>query len=952
MSIRIYTYSDPYRLNETSFWDDIKDFPHLCVSQVMVNAFRQIFKMGEDFTSLVCPIDSVIEQLFKEWQSVEARIGQYVALSKQFEKRYRQKDISQEFYVALKHNQGSFLNALRLFIELGIHTDDLNPSNPNVEQQMFLELLGEMESPLSPLADIFSLRLDPTLPGLLNAFRATIHKLFKDQKLTQSIRDTLYSRFTESSLSCVVIHGVHQFSPLQLRFILLLESLGVDVVFLYNYQEEFKEIYGTWERLYQLFDVPVYRDTKITRYVSHSQGYEIAKAFASLFDSGQNRSIDTRKRWREIASNVSMIAFDNLTEYAGFIAQYFDQAIQQYQQYKGKVSSEAKNGGRQPNSALAFMSEHVYTAGREIHDLLQMYYPEYAGERRFLNYPIGQFFMALYKLWDPDLRQIRVDWSLLHDCLEVGVIPVKDDITELLGYIEMYVADVETYDELCVRMKEYQERYSQVQGLQNEIGKELRRISFYHRNFVTKDKLDALISMFDKLNAVAKQLFDQGENTHGQISFREHFKRLEDFIKNEMPSEVRQAENDLIEDLLARLQRVGQTSLSGSFGDLIEGLNYYLRQSSLTNPSWIVRNFEQIEGDVLLSKNQYEQNKHDLDAVPVYHFGYLSDRAMSPNLDQLLPWPLTDDFINRAYVPLSLAFQVYYTGLSEYANFLRYSLFYGLYYNHCNVRLSYVRHVDDFEEQPYFPTQMLGMIFNPSDLKGDTGEPFSFDNVAYSNPRKTRIDEYHRMDFFLCPEKYFFDYICQDGIVVDNMFQLRHYYANMLIRQVRSQKPYHPNEDNKVVQERISSLLDKAERQLKPYFPFWRPHHFVDLKNEALNYLRYVNEPASSYNSVNQATDKHMDRRLLFWRAKWVVDQDTAQHPVPEFEKMVARGDKVEYSLPGVAYSNESLNEAINKFMHDEEFLPNPGPWCIYCSHQKICMKPYLKEQSEPGREV
>ena len=37
MSLAIYTYSNPYEINNEPFWDSVKNCAHFCVSQTMVN---------------------------------------------------------------------------------------------------------------------------------------------------------------------------------------------------------------------------------------------------------------------------------------------------------------------------------------------------------------------------------------------------------------------------------------------------------------------------------------------------------------------------------------------------------------------------------------------------------------------------------------------------------------------------------------------------------------------------------------------------------------------------------------------------------------------------------------------------------------------------------------------------------------------------------------------------
>ena len=55
---------------------------------------------------------------------------------------------------------------------------------------------------------------------------------------------------------CVVIHGVHQFSPMVLRAIEKLAE-SKKVILLFNYQPQYKNIYQTWIDIYSAFDSPI-----------------------------------------------------------------------------------------------------------------------------------------------------------------------------------------------------------------------------------------------------------------------------------------------------------------------------------------------------------------------------------------------------------------------------------------------------------------------------------------------------------------------------------------------------------------------------------------------------------------------------------------------------------------------------------------------------------------------
>ncbi len=913
----------------------------MCSSQVMVNGFRDLFEAA--FDSLLCPIDNVLQNVYTGWfNNIEKRIAQYIAVSKQIETwQKRENGNRSELYASLKHNQNALLEALRLFVELGIDVNSLNKSQANLEQRVFIALMKEISNPSGPMYKPFFFQAEYSLSDIVNSFRKTISDEIEREQKEYENADS-YNRkkrqerisklsvlgkiFSKNDLKQVVIHGIHQFTPLQLRFIMLLDALDVEVVFLYNFQAEYKEIYATWETLYQLFDVDIYRDTNFTQYTDESTSHKFAKAFGELIESG-NAHAEERKRWYQLSQEIPMIAFNNVSEYGGFVSRYFDDAL--------KVNS---------NSPISYMTEQVYSASRDIHDLLRIYYPDQSGDRHFLSYPIGQFLIGLYRMWDPTLNQLKFDINSIRECFAADVLKVRNSnrLNVILELTSMYFADIKVYEEFVTRIFEYKKQYKNIQTMINELGGQLRKIAFYQQRMVSFEDIESLEEAVKQLNELAKDLFTHKGD--GTLSFIQHFTRLEQFISNRMLVLVEEQEKILVESLLERFKQVSlNTTLSGTMNDLKTGLHYYLKQKELQRPDWIVRNFVQIEGDILLSKRRAKDERKE---ETVYHFGFLSDRILNRSIDEILPWPLTDYFIRKAYSPEELIFQLYYTSISEYSKFLRYAFFYGLFYNKCKVRLSYVVHVEETDEQPYFPLRMLGIqpdryIDNEVMDKNDIliSRSYSVQDPTNANYVADRND---RIDFFLCPYKYYLDMVCRGDIVIDNSFLLKRYYCNMLIHAVWKVVASKPR--MLIPANRIREIIKKTNEHYRKYFPFWRrTNDFFDMEKETENYIEHNLWDRYYFKKLD---NNHMSIRFLFGKAIFASDAGRS-HPYAAFDvKTRNRSGLKEYPLHAITSTSElSLLEAMKNYMID-----NPdnhavaGEWCNSCSHQRLCMKPYQVE--------
>jgi len=474
--------------------------------------------------------------------------------------------------------------------------------------------------------------------------------------------------------------------------------------------------------------------------------------------------------------------FANITEYAHFVSNHFDAAIQSYSDSRSVM--ERGNNIWSNAAVLRHLDEQVYTANRDVHTLLKIYYPEYAKDRHFLSYPIGQFFSAIYRLWDYENQHIIFDVNAIKECLSSNILSVAPGEVLLRTFYNVAILfeNVTTYEEFQSEIVEgYAKNYDKLAATPgtDELS-ELKNLSIYSKYKVTKKDILALIRAIEEINEIATYLFALDNSREDFINFGKHFHNLEEFLKQRELALANEQEQALITALQLRLDKIKpeNSTFSGTFRDLQQGLYYYLKQKNDEDQGvdWIVKNFEQIDGDILQSKRQFEEEHRK-----VYHFACVSDRDMNMTVNDQLPWPLTDEFIHAAYSPIDLQFQVYYTSLGERSNFLRYALFYGLCYNRCDVRLSYVKQYDDETTEPYTLLAILGLAPKAKLVESvHKSTPFSI-SVEKEVTKGVKYDCYQMMDMFLCPYRFFLDYVMEDGPVVQGNFLYQKYFENLLI---------------------------------------------------------------------------------------------------------------------------------------------------------------------------
>ena len=959
MPYKIYTYSDPYRIADTDFWKNIKMYPHFCAARTLVNGLVSV--MRNDIEGLMCPLDDIVnERIFNKWaKDISLRIQQYSAISEAYRDWYKNHNLDENYYSALSHNKDSMLDAIRLFIELDIDPKVLDVSNLNMEHRMFAYLLK-----LAKGHELFSL---PKMPSLKE-----IRKIFNEQaEFEKAEKEKLHGENPESELlksdieliekmiqatkewdgKHVVIHGVHQFTPLQLKFIKHLDELGIEVIFLYNYLPEYKEMYSSWSYIYQQFDAPIYHDQKVKSYVPAGQlqkpGNAIASNIALLCEENTSR---TDKRIRDnyaLYQNEKVYEFDNISEYAGYISDKFLKAELDLEE-QSPLSEKPMKKKPGTASVLARMDELVYTANREVDDLLQVYHPEYSRSRHFLAYPIGQFFSAIYSLWNTESGEIDIEYNLLRECLNSGILSncSAEKLLKTLMNLEPIFANITCFSDFQELFgKKYLESYKQVtSSTKGAISFPLRSLNIYNAYKVTKEDVDELNRAIIEINNIAKSLFsDIGSDA--QFVFQKHFERLEEFVRERKSSLASEEEKELITDLLTRLDviQLMNTESKGTFEDLRSGLYFFLKQKEESRSDWFVKNFEQIDGDVLNSKQQNAVGRKK-----TYHFACVSDLDMNKSVDDLLPWPLSELFIEKAYNPKDLQFQVYYAALSERSNFLRYALFYGLYFNQCDTKISFVKRYGDNTTDYYEMLKLIGLekTDGPADLELDDSV---MSTVVKAKPVKAiQYDREQAAAMFLCPYKYLFDYILNPSPIVSGGFLIQKSFENILIENTWKEIQ---NTPQKQAEKRLGTIVAQEAQRLKQYFSFLRETEVLDIQRRAENYITAkVFDEAHSSGNVRPLEPTHMQLRKTFGDAwfKENIQDLPKRHPYKSFEQLsrVEDGMKVYSTHSAPKAESKPLMESMLDYINNtDENLERVGGWCAFCANKSICLAPYAESK-------
>ena len=962
MPFKILTYSDPYNIDQIDDWDEISALPHLCASQVLARGLKEV--LGDKLSNAVVPIEKVIdrEELYNNWtKNIALKIAQYSWLTEKFNEKATKNNWNEKLLGALRKNKGPFLESLRLFIELGVKAssfrkfDDAGNKLASVEQELFIDLLTEIQK--NNLKE-FYIDDDFTVLGkgnsvqesLLNILRQEYQQALEeheldDKKKKRFLRTADYVKNWDGK--AIVVHGIHQFQPLQLRFILkLANNLGVTVIFLFNYQTKYNEVYKTWENIYNNFNVNILFDQM--DYIpqlgqKYNSNFVLAQCLGKMMGTGKYTGD------YDIIKKIVCKKFDNLTSYANFISDEVETT-------RARIDTREDESGSK--TLLRKMQRMIYNANDEVSDLLEVYYPEYSKERHFLAYPIGQFFSAIYKLWNG--MEINIEMNSLKECFNSGIL-VEYDTGNLLR-VAIVLEDtlfegVKSFSEIIERIDNYYlNQYDSINKEDIGFNVHLRVLDIYNPNVITRQDIIELRSAIVTINEVAKNLFLDC-NAEGKYDFYAHFQKLSAFVESKIDKLVHKEEQELVASLLSHFKKVesNSTGIKGTIEDLQESLAYFLRQEKAKDSTkWITKQFEQIDGDVLLSK---KQSQNIGDNKKIYHFGCISDKDMNPRMDDLLPWPLTKDFIERSCMPVDLQFRVYYDSLAEKGNFMRYAFFYGLFYNLCDAEISFVEGTNDNKTELYSLLRMIGI-----DCEGYAQIKVSNSNEKDYNDVESNFEIIDKKNLsllsaYMCPHKYFLDNILRNGAILSGEILYKQFYQNLLSEQFVKEFKFKKDSLIMNFDEKIQDFLAENQNDLEEVFFFWDNNTFIDVNTMVRNFIKGVLCVKNTFGyklnirdgRVN--TDDYFAIRRLYGVAKWSFEKDThiLQHPHIRIRNIIEQQSKNsdcwEYQLNQDRNILKEIGDYAETYINDTT-LKNcaiPSEWCNKCSNKNVCMKAYIE---------
>ena len=860
MAITIYTYKNPYDITKESYWGSISNCPHYCASQTLVNGLNSVNKAAFQEYRLKT-VRNLTDSLFVDWSSPYTTIKQLTQIDTIVQNDlYASDDLKESnMYKSFMFNSADVFKSIRALLELKVNVNQINLKEVSQEQKYIIEIYEKILEK----------------PQVYKEF--CLKDSFLDSEIDEAIKRSLADdRFDQSDIdnldySKIVIHGVHQFSPIILRTIEEIAKTK-EVIMLFNYQTQYKNIYQTWIDIYSNFESKInISNNKEYHPVEGSYCYTsnvLADCLGTLCEGKRPDILPDKK--------VYLYEFDNVTEFANYVARQYDE---------GKENN--------PKNPLLGMNEVIYTADDSINEILKVYYPDQFGERKFLQYPLGHFFVAIANMWNPTTKRIEIeDINDVRECFLSNIIPEKEH-GEISSVFERFIP---VFDN-CSSIDEMQSIVKIIKRNKNKLDieeeKDIERLSYYN---VTDEEIDVIYNALNELNNLANLFFDDFKRDGND--FKKFYNKLKSYLAEKAVEDdsIDQQFHDIIVRVLERLNEVNDITTSASFDCLKSTMQVYLQQVPADNsPNWIAKNFEQIDGDVLRSKTGKPK---------IYHFACLSDEDINAVNKRPFPWPLDANFFEVAQNPVDWKYQVYVEACQEYKNFRRYALLYGLEFNRNTVKLSYVKNGRNAQKEPLYLLKMLGIEPKKYRQNGkETGERKAFIiNVETNEPS---FDKYDFYKYKLCKYRFLLDSIVEGSSVYKDSFLQKLYFQILLEAETRNRL-----EGEIVTDSNILSYTEEVFDNYKKYFPFASNTDKADIINQVRSNIGHTFRGRIKKKSTNDIEKEEIKKQFI-------------KDPKEDYLK-----------TPKSVIDNELSKDKIDEMI----FEKTRNKVCAFCANKDICL--------------
>lgn len=742
MNREIYTYTDLRSLGSIAAWKHLKYLPQITATVDMQKSLKGremrdkvdgIFK--DDHAVRVSDIRKLMELVLPHWTDDDTKFRETIILSQFLRNRIAEASAGDETYnwlIGCRRNLGSLRSAIAAMEEADVSPEDIDAANDR-NVALFVDAWKYLKDN------------DSTI----DQFHKRMHELS-----TRVAWEPVFNQlFGITRFDAIVFHGFFYITPVQERVLRKLEQAGIQVIFLFPYDERYPYANEIWRKTYSVEngypDISKWHIEKGSKY----------EAYGEIFE-GRQASVPNDLKIKEYASIMEFVHGIKRAKEQGYF---------------------------------------VYSANSRMADgILKDFYPEEYGERKLLSYPIGQFVSTLNQMWDEDLQQIVLDEDRVIECFSSGWLAA--DGVSAKQYLQDLVYIMPFFSN-CKSVEEWEQRIGLLRDIEENVvapfkkdldvddnkarwqeimGNPFLNFSIFS---VAPENLAMILRFIEQLLAMAKDLFSSTKT----VRVQDHIRKLDTILKqHELSNELYEEERELIRDLFEKLSDPSGFSAEVYPADISSALNLYMSGK-----------FQ--EGEIQANRIGMVSPLYQIDAAIIKHDGYvhvcLCDIGNMPGGKNDYIWPITSSLIRRCESKKGNSLIHCMRNTAENAYICNRYLMYSALRNP-HVELSWIR---DMGDKLMAPSPYIRLICDATgiDLKPPIRNTVTYNSVKDMPTGSGRIKAYDKnkmpmdtakeakMDYALCPMKYALGYVVDRFPTFQSEFH-QNYAINGLIAAIHS----------------------------------------------------------------------------------------------------------------------------------------------------------------------
>ncbi|MCR5321829.1 MAG: hypothetical protein K6E85_00870 [Lachnospiraceae bacterium] len=595
---KIYNYKDICRLGSSLISNELKLGTIITATADLARMMRKKYPEYQ-----IVDIHQIVAGLVEEWEKEVKDIKNFVVLRNTIERYIENagETISKEEATYLRRNAHDIWNAVLLLVEADVYPDDIAVEE-NRPLEHFKNIWRSLEAE-DPVINKFRAAFIYDMDGDRIDERLNKKKEKRSEKRSEK-------RFQKDQRSIelktqIFLLGFYFITPIQQRVFDSLEQAGKVISFLNCYDDKYKYANEIWTKTYP----SEYRAS-----VDDIQpDLQSKNSFGDLLNGKQAK-----------------VSLNIVKHYSDF-------------EFAEMVYNARKN------------KELIYSPNaKDAEEVMREFYPELFPQKHLLSYPVGQYIYYLHMIWSTIENDFDMEFSYVKKCFESGWLSVEADGHTINGKDYLYELSVlEPFFRKCHTLKEWEIKIQELLAAKKItsifddrkhgherwhrlLGNPFYNIGIYN---ISESRLNEISNLIKKIIRDVRALFPSDKNT----DLYEHFSRIKDLLSQRIDkSDILPEEMEIVNEILGYLSNKNTQGITCPINGVRDAIIMLIgdhlddsesQDEETGNIDRIILPLSMIEAAVLKDSNKVHL--------------VLADEFGLPGAPRKLPWPLTDDTLDK-----------------------------------------------------------------------------------------------------------------------------------------------------------------------------------------------------------------------------------------------------------------------------------------------------------------